>query len=118
MAFGVLVIAALSPSSWLHRVRIPGAYHIALWSYSIYLSHKAIMMILRRLLQPFDVASFVLVGVIAIASVLIGGLLYWLVESPFMAIRARQFPTSFATDSGRLPPRTLPATAQTPRGEY
>jgi peptidoglycan/LPS O-acetylase OafA/YrhL len=76
------------------------------------------MMILRRVLQPFAVAPFVVVGIIAIASVLVGALLYWLVESPFMAIRARQFPTSFATDSGRLPPRTLPATAQTPRGEY
>jgi len=118
VSFAMLVTAALSPSSWLHRVRIPGAYHIALWSYSIYLSHKAIMMILRRLLQPFDVAPFVLVGVIAISSVLIGGLLYWLVESTFMAIRDRRFPSSFATDPGRPRPRALPATMQAPSGEY
>jgi peptidoglycan/LPS O-acetylase OafA/YrhL len=118
VSFAVLVTAALSPSSWLHRVRIPGAYHIALWSYSIYLSHKAVMMILRRLLQPFDVAPFVLVCVIAIASVLIGALLYWLVESPFMAIRARRFPSSFTADPGRARPRALPATMQAPSGEY
>jgi peptidoglycan/LPS O-acetylase OafA/YrhL len=118
MAFGVLVLAALSPSSWLHRVRIPGAYHIALWSYSIYLSHKAVMMILKRLLQPFGMPTFVLVGVVVIASVLVGALLYWLVESPFMAIRARRFPTSFAKEPGRPALRTLPATAQVPSGEY
>jgi peptidoglycan/LPS O-acetylase OafA/YrhL len=120
VTFAVLVTAALSPSSWLHRVRIPGAYHIALWSYSIYLSHKAVMMILNRLLQPFEVAPFVLAGVIAIASVLIGALLYRLVESPFMAIRDRRFPSSFApaTVPGRTPLRTQPAPVQAPRGEY
>jgi peptidoglycan/LPS O-acetylase OafA/YrhL len=113
MAFAVLVIAALSPDSWLHRVWIPGAYHIALWSYSIYLSHKALMMILKRLLQPFEVPPFVLVIVIALASVLVGALLYRLVEAPFMAIRDRRFPSSFAKDPARTPLRTLPATAPT-----
>jgi peptidoglycan/LPS O-acetylase OafA/YrhL len=118
IAFAVLVTAALSPNSWLHRVRIPGAYHIALWSYSIYLSHKAIMIILQRTLQPFHLAPFVLVGIILAASVLVGALLYRLVESPFMAIRDRRFPTNFATQPARPPLRTLPATAQLPGGEY
>jgi peptidoglycan/LPS O-acetylase OafA/YrhL len=117
MAFALLVTAALSPNSWLYRVRIPGAYHIALWSYSIYLSHKAVMMILQRLLQPFDVAPFVLIAIIAIASVVVGALLYWLVESPFMAIRARWLPTSFSNAAGRRL-RAQPATAQTPSGGY
>jgi peptidoglycan/LPS O-acetylase OafA/YrhL len=117
MAFAVLVTAALSPNSWLYRVRIPGAYHIALWSYSIYLSHKAVMMILQRLLQPFDVAPFVLIAIIAIASVVVGALLYGLVESPFMAIRARWLPTSFSNAAGRRL-RAQPATAQTPSGGY
>jgi peptidoglycan/LPS O-acetylase OafA/YrhL len=76
------------------------------------------MMILQRLLQPFELAPFVLVGVIAIASLLIGALLYWLVESPFMAIRARRFPSSFATDPGQPRPRALPATMRAPSGEY
>jgi peptidoglycan/LPS O-acetylase OafA/YrhL len=118
MTFAVLVTAALSPGSWLHRVRIPGAYHIALWSYSIYLSHKAIMAILRRLLQPFDPAPLAMIGAVGITSVLVGALLYRLVELPFMAMRDRRFPTSFARDPGRLPLRTQPATAQTPSGEY
>jgi peptidoglycan/LPS O-acetylase OafA/YrhL len=117
MAFALLVTAALSPNSWLYRVRIPGAYQIALWSYSIYLSHKAVMMILQRLLQPSHVTPLVLIAVIAIASVAVGALLYWLVESPFMAIRARRFPSTFSDEPGRRS-RTLPATAQAPGGEY
>ena len=39
---------------WLARIRIPGAYHIALWSYSTYLSHKAVQIVLARTLKPFD----------------------------------------------------------------
>jgi hypothetical protein len=35
LSFAVLVVAALSPGSTLYRLRIPGAYHTALWSYSI-----------------------------------------------------------------------------------
>jgi peptidoglycan/LPS O-acetylase OafA/YrhL len=58
-----------------------------------------------------------LAGIIVIASILVGALLYWLVESPFMAIRARRFPTSFA-EAGRDLQRTLPATAQAAGGEY
>ena len=48
MSFGLLVLAALSPGSLLHRLRIPGAMSLALWSYAFYLIHKPIMMILRR----------------------------------------------------------------------
>jgi peptidoglycan/LPS O-acetylase OafA/YrhL len=75
------------------------------------------MMILQRLLQPFDVAPFVLIAIIAIASVVVGALLYGLVESPFMAIRARWLPTSFSNAAGRRL-RAQPATAQTPSGGY
>jgi peptidoglycan/LPS O-acetylase OafA/YrhL len=96
MSFAVLVTAALSPDSWLSRLRIPGAYHIALWSYSIYLSHKAVMMILRRDLEPFALPSIALTCIIAVASILSGALLYRLVEAPFMALRDRWFPSNFS----------------------
>jgi peptidoglycan/LPS O-acetylase OafA/YrhL len=97
IAFAILVVAALSPGSWLHRVRIPGAYHIALWSYSIYLSHKAMAFIANT--QPAQRAfpPGIKPLIIACACLAAGWLLYRLVEAPFMAIRARRFPTSFAS---------------------
>jgi peptidoglycan/LPS O-acetylase OafA/YrhL len=95
MAFAVLVVAALSPASWLYRVRIPGAYHIALWSYSIYLSHKAIAFILQQQLKAFELPGWMLVAAVTASSLLAGWLLYRLVETPFMAIRDQRFPTSF-----------------------
>jgi peptidoglycan/LPS O-acetylase OafA/YrhL len=96
MAFALLVVAALSPRSWLARIRIPGAYHIALWSYSIYLSHKAVQIVLERELRSLELPSIALACIIAVTSVLMGALLYWLVESPFMALRDRWVPSNFA----------------------
>ncbi len=52
MAFAILVLAALSPRSWLHRVRVPGAYHVALWSYSRRLSWHAATGSSRRASRP------------------------------------------------------------------
>ncbi len=95
MAFAVLVIAALSPASWLYRIRIPGAYHIALWSYSIYLSHKAIAHILQQQLKAFELSNWAMVAAVTALSVLGGWLLYRLIEAPFMAIRDQRFPGSF-----------------------
>ncbi len=100
-AFAVLVVAALSPASMLYRVRIPGAYQLALWSYSTYLSHKAVGFILQRQLQPIEPSSLGLLVAVTITSVAVGWLLYQFVETPFMAIRNRRFPTSFASDAQR-----------------
>jgi peptidoglycan/LPS O-acetylase OafA/YrhL len=94
-AFAVLVAAALSPSSWLHRVRVPGAYQLALWSYSIYLSHKAIAFVLQTQSKAGGWGSASTLIVITIGCVVGGALLYRLIEQPFMALRHRWFATSF-----------------------
>ena len=95
MAFALLVIAALSPNSWLARMRIPGAYHIALWSYSTYLSHKAVQIVLARNLTPWQLPSFELACIILATAIVIGALLYYVVERPFMALRDRRVPSNF-----------------------
>jgi peptidoglycan/LPS O-acetylase OafA/YrhL len=104
MAFALLVVAALSPSSFLYRMHVPGAYHLALWSYSIYLTHKAIGHILFNAFKPLAISSSLLLLVISVVSVLVGALLYWIVESPFMKLRDRLFPSNFtlATASTRV----------------
>jgi peptidoglycan/LPS O-acetylase OafA/YrhL len=95
MSFALLVIAALSPGSALQRLRVPGAYRLALWSYSIYLSHKAVGNVLRDLLQPTGLAPLLVIACIALASLAVGALLYVLVEAPFMRWRERLAPSSF-----------------------
>jgi peptidoglycan/LPS O-acetylase OafA/YrhL len=101
MAFATLVLAALSPGSWLHRARVPGAYHIALWSYSIYLSHKAIAFIVNTQLSRWALPPGLKPLLIACACVSAGWLLFRLIETPFMACRDWLFPTSFSNAAAR-----------------
>jgi peptidoglycan/LPS O-acetylase OafA/YrhL len=102
VAFAILVMAALSPTSWLHRVRVPGAYHIAIWSYSIYLSHKAVAYIIASYAVRMQWSAASLLIVVSIASVLVGVALYRFVETPFMNIRQRFFPNTFSSAPLRL----------------
>jgi len=97
IAFGVLVLAALSPKSLLHQVRVPGAAPLALWSYSIYLSHKAVAAICARILAGQGIPADSLAALLAIvpACLLVGWALYRLVETPFMNLRHKVSPSSF-----------------------
>lgn len=95
MAFSLLVASALSPHSPLQRIRLPGAYSLALWSYSIYLTHKPIAYMLKGALAPYALPQAALVLVIAAASIALGAVLYRLVELPFMQLRDRGVPSLF-----------------------
>ena len=106
LGFSLLILAALAPGSLLHRMRVPGAASLALWSYAVYLVHKQVcVMTAAHLAQigygPEDPATIVLS---LAASLLAGWLLYRLVETPFMALRARLVPTN-----GRAPGALLSA---------
>ncbi|MGJ7915745.1 acyltransferase family protein [Massilia sp. LXY-6] len=95
ISFALLSCAALSPYSILNHVRIPGAASLALWSYAVYLVHKPVFMALRPQLEQRDIdpaAPLTIVAVMA-AGVLGGWLLYRLVETPFMRLRSRWYPT-------------------------
>jgi len=95
MAFALLVAAALSPRSWLHRIQIPGAYHLAIWSYSIYLSHNAIDNVALRLFSTWKPNGMIAPLLVAAVCIAAGALIYRTIEVPFMAFRARRFPSAF-----------------------
>jgi peptidoglycan/LPS O-acetylase OafA/YrhL len=95
MAFGVLVLAALSPGNPLSRWRVPGAAALAAWSYAIYLSHKAVGVIVKRETLDWHPAPWLLFAAVATASLLVGWLLHRAVEMPFMRLRQRWVPSSF-----------------------
>jgi peptidoglycan/LPS O-acetylase OafA/YrhL len=104
-SFALLVLAALSPASPLHRWSIPGARTLALWSYAIYLSHKAVGHVLAAPLAPWG--ETVRLPVVALASLAVGGLIYTLVERPVMHWRDANAPGNFkrqaAVQGGTLP---------------
>jgi len=109
LSFAVLVAAALSPEAKALRWRIPGARPLALWSYSTYLSHKPLAYYLAQQLKPLGVSDGARLAIISVACVAMGGLLYKLVEAPFMALRDRWVPSNFR-DGAR--PAGLPAAVE------
>jgi peptidoglycan/LPS O-acetylase OafA/YrhL len=94
-AFSLLVASALSERSPLHFVCVPGAQRLALWSYSIYLSHKAVAHILDTYATEHALAPSLKLLAITAASLAVGAVLYRLVELPFMNLRDKRFPSLF-----------------------
>jgi peptidoglycan/LPS O-acetylase OafA/YrhL len=110
MAFALLVMAALSPHSALARWRVPGARQLALWSYSLYLSHKAVGHIVKQAMAPVAPDSGWLLLAVTLASLVVGWALYRAVERPFMALRQRWAPTNFPAATRAAPNPAVPAT--------
>lgn len=90
-SFGLLLLAALSPSSGLERVKIPGVAQLALWSYSLYLTHKAVGHLGKTYLPMFipEPSPWLLLTLVSVVSLLVAALLYRLVEQPAMQLRER-----------------------------
>ncbi len=97
-SFALLTCAALSPGSLLNRVRVPGAASLALWSYAVYLVHKPVFMALRPELERrgIDPGAPLTIAVVMATGILGGWVLYRVVETPFMRLRARWYPAGAA----------------------
>jgi len=107
VAFAALLLSALSEGSLLHRTRIPGMGAIAVWSYSIYLTHKQLCILLADRWEPVDLDS---IAVMIAASIFAGWLLYFAVEAPFMSLRERFIPNNFRRRSHEAPVGSIPVT--------
>ncbi|MBD8532324.1 MULTISPECIES: acyltransferase [unclassified Massilia] len=96
LAFGLLILAALSERSLLRDLRIPGAGRLAVWSYAIYLTHRGACAVAYKPLQAlgYGPQTMVAIGLLLALSVLSGWILYRLVETPFMALRERYVPSN------------------------
>ncbi len=99
VSFGVLTLSALCTNSLLYKISIPGAANLALWSYAIYLIHKPLFKLLGSPLTEWDININSLLGISIIMSlsILAGWLLYLLIETPFMILRAKLYPVNIAT---------------------
>jgi len=98
----LLILAALAPDSPLHRVKVPGASALALWSYAIYLVHKRVAILAGQAMHGagFGPEHPLTIAVALAASVLAGWLLYRLVETPFMRLRERYVPSMTSKAAG------------------
>jgi peptidoglycan/LPS O-acetylase OafA/YrhL len=96
-SFAILTLSALSSNSVLYRMQVPGAASIALWSYAIYLAHKPIFKLAISPLAKMGISTDSILGISIIMTASLSGglLLFRLVESPFMVLRARMYPPIF-----------------------
>ena len=90
IGLGFLVSSAMSNRGLLARWRIPGAEPLALLAFSLYLSHKAVVHVIRLLLPAWTEARDLrAAGIYAAACLLAAILLYLAVERPFLRLRDR-----------------------------
>jgi len=106
MSFALLTLSALSPGALLNRLRIPGAASLALWSYAVYLVHKPVFMALRPELASRGIDPGAPLTIAAVMAAGIGGgwVLYRVVETPFMRLRARWYPAAHTRAESRTSP--------------
>jgi peptidoglycan/LPS O-acetylase OafA/YrhL len=90
IGLALLVVAGAGNQSIIGRWRVPGAGWLALISYSLYLTHKAAMHLTESWfgaqLEAQGLLAFVVYGA---AVLLMGALLHYTVEGPFLRLRER-----------------------------
>jgi peptidoglycan/LPS O-acetylase OafA/YrhL len=91
IAYGALVLAALSPASFLYRYSSRITKWIATLSYSIYLTHKQLIHLTHELLEPRGIGNdtYLSFAICVIVSLLGAGLLHIVIERPFLRLRDR-----------------------------
>ena len=93
--FGLLVFAGADRNSLIGRWRVPGVGWIAAISYSLYLSHKIAFHVVHVALAPSIQDSDVLLFLAyALATLLLGAALHYLVERRFLRWRDRRVSAS------------------------
>ncbi|GAB7087504.1 hypothetical protein JCM15579A_16080 [Marinifilum fragile] len=91
LAYGFIVMGAISPTSILYKLKSRFTFVMATLSYAIYLSHKQVYHLVKILLADID-NEFIQQNVFWICLILavIGGLiLHLFIEKPFMKLRDR-----------------------------
>jgi peptidoglycan/LPS O-acetylase OafA/YrhL len=109
--YGVLVLAALSPSGILYKFHSSITKNIATLSYSIYLTHKALIHLTQELVPKYGIdadsnTSFVLC---ILVSLLGGWILHQVVERPFMKLRDKMLKKEQVSSNSLVNPVPLQA---------
>jgi peptidoglycan/LPS O-acetylase OafA/YrhL len=89
-SFGCLVVAALSPRSWSGRFSVPGARHIAVISFSLYLTHKQVYFLVHEYAgSTLDESGLLAFCAYNAAALVVAALLYATVERAGLRLRDR-----------------------------
>jgi peptidoglycan/LPS O-acetylase OafA/YrhL len=89
LGYGVLVLAAISPSSFLYRMQSNFTQYIAMLSYGIYLTHKIVIHITQDQFAKLNIEkdSNLMFLICILTSIAIAALMNKIIEKPFLKIR-------------------------------
>jgi peptidoglycan/LPS O-acetylase OafA/YrhL len=91
ISYGIILMAAISQSSFLYRSKSYITAQLAALSYAVYLSHKGIIHMVQELLGyfKFETSDNITILICLLACIL-GGLFYrFVIEKPFSIIKSR-----------------------------
>jgi peptidoglycan/LPS O-acetylase OafA/YrhL len=89
IGMGTLLVCSVSPHLPLSRAPIPGAAFAATVAYSVYLSHKLPIHWIQQICTAHSVPSAVAYLLMLGAIVIVGSVLFFAVERPFLQVRQR-----------------------------
>lgn len=91
VSYGIILMAAVSQSSFLHRSKSYITTQLAALSYAVYLSHKGIIHMAQEVLGYFKFeTSDTITLLICLLACILGGLFYrFVIEKPFSVIKSR-----------------------------
>ncbi len=91
IGYGILVMGAISPSSFLYRIKSNTMTSIAKLSYGLYLIHKIAIYVAQTVCSDLgiDPSGGLMVIISAISCLLMALVLYLVVEKPFMSLRQK-----------------------------
>lgn len=99
VGFGLMVTAAFGRTVLDRLLDSNLAFWIALVSYSVYLTHDGTIILVFRLSEALGLTGLVKLLFVELAGIsascLVGALLFWLVEKPFLILRERLSPREF-----------------------
>ena len=89
LGYGLMVISAISPTSFLFNWQSKATTFIAMLSYAIYLSHKGLIHITNNFLSDFNLDGNLILIVSLIVSTFGAILLNNIIEKPFLKLRTK-----------------------------
>jgi peptidoglycan/LPS O-acetylase OafA/YrhL len=89
IGYGILVAGAISKSCFLYQWNSKISSFIAGISYSVYLTHKAVIHLSQLVLGEFNLKNDIVLLICILTSICFANLLHRIIEKPFMHLRTK-----------------------------
>ncbi|AZA77210.1 acyltransferase [Chryseobacterium sp. G0186] len=91
VSYGMIVMSAISESSFFSQKKLYITSQLAALSYAIYLSHKGIIHMIQTVFEKLDIQTSDNVSlIVCLLGCIVGGLVYrWGIEKPFSRIKSK-----------------------------